>query len=198
MKDLYWEQLVKDAKDTSVDKTVQVAFLTEANGAFRPTPFMSFGPKVDLFENNDELEKAFKEIVESCKEIDPDISEDKLKNFAILEMPINMMFDLLKRETEFSILNIHLKITPDQCYVLDKASDFIHDPEVSVQSKMNILALNYAVKVMRSIDLDCDEGFHVGYIVEKPDMKITLSGAVEKYPIKYFGDWDIVIYKVSR
>ena len=182
----------ENTENNEPDPIIRCVIKYNADGSFRPTMYMEVTQQKDLFTDKEEIERVRKAAEKCCKEVD---DEHKLTNYVIFEMPYYLPHDLFKMETFFALLNSHLNITPDKCYIID-IYDLILDENVDPNIKLQLLNMNYAVKIFRNIDLDGNRNT-ADYTIEKNDMRIALTGAIEKYYIKYQDKYDLVIYRVS-
>ena len=172
-------------------KIIRCVIKYNEDRSFRPTTYVELVTQKDLFKDQDEFAFVKKRAEECCREVDED---HVVKEYIIFEMPFDLPQDICMMETYFSLLNSHLNIMPEQCYIID-IFDIIKDPSVSNDIKAVLLNTNCGVKIFRCIDLDSTKP-HIDYEIVSTDMRITDSGAVEKYCIKFHNKYDLVIYRV--
>ena len=180
-----------EMEDILKNKVVRIAFVNIDEEAYKPLPYVMIANEVDLFENATEFSEIKEELKKSFKDLEPD---RELKNYTILEYEYTAVEKLFLMEAEFSILNAHLKLLPESTMLFD-IIEIINDEKTDSKTRFNLIALNYGVKIYNML---YPKGLSWESSIKGEDIRITSTGAVEKYVFDLFQKYKVTMYKISE
>ena len=169
-----------------------VLMLGELPGSFRPTAYMNFDIKSDLFQESEKFEILKQEALEECK---LNQEYNKSSGYVICDIPVSLISSLLILESKFLILNSHLKLELEDCFTFP-IRDMLNDPGMTDKIKTSLMFLNYVVKLYKIINFDRFELESI-YKIDSSDIRITGDGCIEKFVVNVFEEFECIFYRVN-
>lgn len=187
------EHEVKNVTDDLENMIVRVAIECMDENTYRPLPYACIEDEVDLFKDQNKFDEVKNNISQAFKTLEKD---KELENYVILEFAETTVERLFNMESEFALLNVHLKILPEKTMVLDIV-ELLHDDNIPFEGKFKLLAISYGLKIYNLLNPENRTSETWISSIKDNDMHITPTGAVEKYVFDLFKKYKVVMYKIS-